>query len=617
MQNTLVGPREHWDELRSAFREFFKTPDDQLFEEVRDDLTVLTLRAGDVLVREDERSEELFFVVSGRLRAVRRHGQMKQVLGEVVRGETVGELGLITGEPRSATVLAVRDSLVARMNRPTFERILAGGPKFSIAVMRSIIDRFRRGDGTRRAGRVTLCLAPITPGLDLASFAQRLSDRIAGFGGSVRLLTHKDFDILSDEDRANASDPHGGVARWLDLTEVASSALIMLADPEPSDWTRMCLRRADEILLVADADSEAIVCETESRLLDEESVAVRPMQTLVLLHPADKRSPTGTAAWLNRRSVARHLHIRPTLERDISRLARLVTGRGIGIVLSGGGARGFAHVGAINALDEAGFCIDVVGGTSIGSAIGALRAMELRGEALVSAVRRLFVERGSPTSDYNLFPLVSLMKGTRTRRITEEAVRDAAGQDIGIEDTWITCFSVAGNYSTSTEAILTRGSLAKALLASSAIPGAMPPIIIDGYLYVDGGTVNNLPVDVVQRYGVGRTVAVDLVSENVRKVDVDAVPGPFALLLDRLFHSRGKRVYNLPSLPEMLLNASALQSTVRQREMGLRADLRIQPRLKKVRLLDWHRFDEIVKAGFDSAVEDLAVTDPTELTAYR
>ncbi len=617
MQETLVGPREHWDELRSAFREFFKTPDDRLFEEVRNDLNVLSLRPGDILVREDERSEELFFVVSGRLRAVRRLGQMKQVLGEVVRGETVGELGLITGEVRSATVLAVRDSLVARMKRPTFERILAGGPEISISVMRTIIDRFQQAERSRRSiGRVTLSLVPITRGLDLSGLARRLTDAIGSFGGSVRLLTRSDFDQLPAADKDDVASPHGSVARWMDLAEVASTALIMLADEEPTEWSQACIRRADEILLVADADATPAVSGVETRILDEESVAVRPTQSLVLLHPADKRSPSGTAAWLNRRPVARHIHIRPTLDRDVKRLARLVTGRAVGMVLSGGGARGFAHVGVINALDEAGIELDVIGGTSIGSAIGALRALGLQGEELTRTTRRIFVENGSPTSEYNLFPLVSLLKGKKTRRVMEESLAEIAGSGIGIEDTWTTYFCIAGNYSTASEAVLTRGALSKAMLASFAIPGALPPVIIDGHLFVDGGTVNNLPVDVMGRYGVGRIIAVDLLTDRIRKVEMDGVPSILSLLLDKL-PWRGKRAYDMPSLPEILLSASVLQSTGRQREMRAKANICFRPRLDRIGLLDWEKFDETVKAGFDSAVEDLALTDRSELAAYR
>ncbi|NNM71763.1 patatin-like phospholipase family protein [Enterovirga aerilata] len=616
MADDLAGPRQHREELRAAFREFFKTPDDSLFEQVEKDLTVLALRAGETLVREDERSEELFFVVSGRLRATRRLGQLKQLLGEIVRGETVGELALITGEPRSATVVAVRDSLVARMRRPTFERILAGGPAISMSVMRTIIERFRREETRRRAsGRVTICILPVTAVKDLRGFANALTDAVGSFGGSVRLLTAEDYEALPAADRAEQGNPHGSLARWFDAAEVTSAALLMLADRDATDWTRACLRRADEILLLADAEASVEVSEVESRLLDDGSSAVRPVQSLVLLHDAVKRSPLGTRAWLDRRAVARHIHIRPALDRDLKRLARLVTGRAVGLVLSGGGARGFAHVGVMNALSDAGLVVDVVGGASIGSVMGGLRAMDLVGEDLVRAARRIFVEHGTPTGDYNLFPLISLAKGKRTRRIIEAAVAEIAGRDIGVEDTWITYFCVAANYSTASEAVLTHGSLSRSLLASFAIPGALPPVVIDGHLYVDGSTVNNLPVDVMQRYGVSKVVAVDLQTDRIRKVDFDRMPNTLSLLLDKL---RGpRRHYDLPTLPEMLLNASALQSTGRQREMRAKADLCVRPRLNGVGLLDWNRFDEAVRGGYETAREDVALLDPRELVAYR
>ena len=617
MSDELAGSRQHRDELRAAFREFFKTPDDTLFDDVEKDLTVLALRAGETLVREDERSEELFFVVSGRLRATRRLGQLKQLLGEIVRGETVGELALITREPRSATVVAVRDSLVARMARPTFERILAGGgPAIAMSVMRTIIERFRSENFRKRAaGRFTICILPVTEIADVRGFATTLTAAIGSLGGNARLLTAEDYAAVPAADRAEGGNPHGALARWFDNAEVTNAALLMLADHEPTEWTRACLRRSDEILLLADADAPVQVSDVESRLLDDDSLAVRPIQSLVLLHDAVKRSPLGTQAWLDRRAVARHIHVRPALDRDVKRLARLVTGRAVGLVLSGGGARGFAHVGVMNALSDSGLVVDVVGGASIGSAIGGLRAMDLVGEDLVRAARRIFVENGTPTGDFNLLPLISLAKGKRSRRIIEATVAEIAGRDIGVEDTWITYFCVAGNYSTSSEAVLTHGSLSRSLLASFAIPGALPPVVIDGHLYVDGSTVNNLPVDVMQRYGVSKIIAVDLQSDRIRKVDFDGMPSTFSLLVDRL--RGGKRQYDLPSLPEMLLNASALQSTGRQREMRANADICFRPRLNGVGLLDWNRFDEAVRGGYETAREDIALLDPRELAAYH
>ena len=294
--------------------------------------------------------------------------------------------------------------------------------------------------------------------------------------------------------------------------------------------------------------------------------------------------------WLDQRDVARHFHIRLGHARDIDRLARMLAGRGVGLVLSGGGARGFAHIGVINALAEVGIEPDVVGGTSIGSVMGAWRAMDVRGDRLTRTGRRNFVDGGSPTSDFNLLPFISLIKGYKTRCLTEASVRDITGADIDIEDTWITFFCVSANYTTATEAVLARGPLAKSVLASYAIPGALPPIPIGGHLHVDGGTVNNLPVDVMGTFGVGTIIAVDLLSDTIRGFDLDWIPRTRDLLIDRL-RPRSRRRYRLPSLGEILLNASVLHSVGRQCTMRDRADLCIRPALARVGLLEWKKFD--------------------------
>ena len=207
-----------------------------------------------------------------------------------------------------------------------------------------------------------------------------------------------------------------------------------------------------------------------------------------------------------------------------------------------------------------------------------------------------------------------MIKGRKTRLITERAVLEAAGSDIGIEDTWTTFFCLAGDLSHDAEITLDRGPLAKSILASYAIPGALPPIVLGGRLMVDGAVVNNLPVDVMEGHGVGTILAVDLMSETVRSVDLEWIPGSLALLLDRL---RRRRRFNLPSLPEMLVDASLLQSRRRQREMRERADLCFRPDLAGIRMLQWHRYDTVVRLGYEHAQARLRELDPAVLASWR
>jgi NTE family protein len=606
--------------LRALLREFFDVDDPAVIDGIAGELEFIALKSGEVLFRRGERTDDVYFVVSGRLNAVvERADGRHQVLGEIARGETVGELALVTHEPRSATVLAGRESLVARMSRRSFEGILAGRPQLGLAMMRTVVERFRRAERARQPPRIptNVCFLPITDGVDAEDLARRCAALRAPYGGAGRVVVRGEMEErFSAAERAEAASRHGAVARWLGAAEAESASLFLVADREPTAWTERCIQQADEILLLARADASPAISQVEARLLDEERPEPVATQTLVLLHPAGQRSPTGTARWLDRRRVARHFHIRPALPRDLKRLVRLLAGRGVGLVLSGGGARGFAHIGVMNALAELGIEPDIVGGTSIGSVMGAWRAMDVRGEALVAAGHRAFVASGGPTSDVNFLPLISLIAGRKTRAITEAAVRSVAGAEIDIEDTWTTYYCIAGNYSTSTEAVLTRGPLAKSVLASYAIPGALPPIVLGGQFYVDGGTVNNLPVDVMERLGAGRIVAVDLLAELVRQAAFDWVPGTLAMLADRL-RPRHRRRYDLPSLPEMLLDATFLQAVGRQKLMRERADLCIRPTVGEVGLLDWKKYDQVVRSGYASAREQLAAADPAVVEACR
>jgi NTE family protein len=276
-------------------------------------------------------------------------------------------------------------------------------------------------------------------------------------------------------------------------------------------------------------------------------------QTLMLLHDTETRSPRGTARWLSERPSVRHFLIRPKLQRDLRRAARIISGKAIGIVFSGGGAKGFARVGVVKALEDAGIEIDFVGGTSIGAIMGMCLAMDQSAEAVSRMVHKTFLghPKGNITGDYNFVPLVSLIKGRRSHGAMAQAIQHAAGDDIDSEDTWKTFLVIASDFSAGTEAVLDKGNPARNVIASYAIPGALPPVFIGGHMLFDGGTFNNFPVDVMARMGAGQIIGVDLSSDRSRKVKIDRVPGTIAHLRDML-RPRKKRRYRPPSVPETL-----------------------------------------------------------------
>ncbi len=380
--------------------------------------------------------------------------------------------------------------------------------------------------------------------------------------------------------------------------------MLLLADGEPNPWTRRCIRNSDEMLLVATADSPPALHPTEQACLVGRPSRSEAAEILVLLHPVERSCPRGTRQWLARRPVAGHVHVRPELDRDMARLARMLSRNAVGLVLAGGGARGFAHLGVWRALCAQGIEIDVVGGTSIGAAMATLIAADAPVERAIDIARRAF--SANPTSDYNLLPLVSLIKGRRVRAAIHRAIDELAGGPIDIEDLWKPYFCVATNYSQARELDVRSGDLARGLEASMAIPGALPPVVHDGDLLCDGGTFNNFPVDVMRDIrGVGRVIGVDLGVRHAKRLDLDEVPGTWALLRDRL-RSRRKRRYRLPSLMAYLLNVTVLYSVSRQADARRLTDLYFNPPLYKVGMLQWNRFDHIVRQGEQHAVEVLA-----------
>jgi NTE family protein len=273
------------------------------------------------------------------------------------------------------------------------------------------------------------------------------------------------------------------------------------------------------------------------------------------------------------------------------------------LVLAGGGARGFAHLGVFKALQERGVEVDFVGGTSIGAAMAALVAADQSLAGTMAITRRAFAI--NPTGDFNWLPLISLIGGRRLRRIVGQTMTDLLGFAPDVEDLWKNYYCIATNYSQAREQVIGSGPLLEAVLASTAIPGALPPAIVDGDLLCDGGTFNNFPVDVMRKLrGVGTVIGVDLNARKPRRMEFDTIPGTWALLRDRLRPRRLRR-YKLPSLAAYLMNVTILYSMSRAHRGQATCDIYFNPPLDRVGLLEWKRFDDIVQQGYAHAVDVL------------
>jgi len=597
----IVSPIYHNREalLSLYLSSFLNLPGQDNIDFVKKNIQWIELPAGQTLITQGEPGNSAYFSVSGRLRVyVTDENGKQRMVRELGRGEVIGEMSLYTGGLRSATVVAIRNTVLAKLDKANFEALISRSPQASIEFTRQIIGRLQTQNLRQSLpAPVTVALLPISNGVSLLPFAQSLAKQLAPFGRICMVDSAAIEQLLGTPGISTQNDPDSDrlITMAIDRLEAEHDFILLVPHGDADVWTRRCITHGDELLLMADATQPPELHPVELACLAGKQFRSEAAEILVLLYPAGHPVPRGSHRWIARRPVTGHVNIRPDLERDMARLARLLSRNAVGLVLGGGGARGFAHLGVWRALCAHGIEIDYVGGASIGAIMAGPIASDAPVEKVIDVMRKAF--KVNPTGDYNLLPLISIIKGRRTRLVIEHAINELFGGPVNIEDMWKGYYCIAGNYSQGCEQCLDKGDLSRALRASIAIPGALPPVVHNNCLLCDGGTFNNFPVDTMRTVrGVGRVIGVNLDARQVRRLDFDEVPDSWTLLWDRL-KPRSKRRFKLPSLPSYLLNVTFLHGISHRQEAMQMTDLCFVPPLSKVGLLQWSQFDSIMHEG--------------------
>ncbi len=276
--------------------------------------------------------------------------------------------------------------------------------------------------------------------------------------------------------------------------------------------------------------------------------------------------------------------------RDLARLARLATGKARGLVLGGGGARGLAHLGVLEALAEADLPIDFLGGTSMGAVVAASVAMDLAPATIRQQMAATFVGQ-NPLNDYTL-PFHALTRGLKV----DTALRHQFGE-ARIEDLWLPYICISSNLTTGEAAVHRSGDLATALRASIAIPGLLPPVVSEDGILVDGGMMNNLPADVLAAMQRGPVLAVDVGSDRA-----------FTDMPERSWKGHLiRRILGLPDampgIAPLLLRAATVSSDAQSLMSVSRAAVVLKPSLAGVDLRAWSSFETTAALGYRCARE--------------
>lgn len=592
-------PRLRRTQLAPLLHGWFGATDATEVARLQDELDWVELHGGQTLFEQGDASDAMYLLVAGRLRLEREDEDGRRVVGEVAPDESTGDTSMLLNQPRTATARALRDSRLVRVPA----EVAAAHPGVMARLARVVAERANRQAVGRGRGRPprTFALLAGTPGLDLHALADALASALEDEGGAHIVDRAAVADAFGRAERADArpGEASGAVlADWLDRLEREHDRLLYLTDAQPTPWSERCLRQADRLILIAETGDPSHAAQVADAA---RAVAPDTPLELVLIRPDDQERPSGTAAWLDAVHPDRHHHLRRSDPRELRSTARRVAGRGRVLVLSGGGARGYVHIGLLQAIEESGIEIDAVVGTSMGALVGAGYAMT-RSAAYAERSARTF---GDPDRlvDRTL-PLLAL---ARTRGVTY-ALKEILG-DTRIEDMVVPYFCVASDLGRAVPHLFDRGPLWRAVRGSSAIPGVFAPILVDGSVIVDGGVMNNFPVDLArERFGDGPMIASNAYGRERPKKTYDFpdhVSG-WALLRQRLL-PRSRRRIQAPTILTVLTQATSLNSHYRMDLVAGGADLVVRYPTDDVGSLEFERVDELIAMGYERGTA--ALTD--------
>lgn len=600
-----------------------------------------------VLFNQGDAADAIYIVLNGRLRSVLRDPLNNiKIHGEYGQGESVGELEVLTISKRPYTLHAIRETELARFPRYLFEILARRHPSTTIEISRLVASRVlnRLGAPSLEGYEMpsstfrTVAIIPISKGMPVADFGKKLFSAFKDIGQDV---FHLNIATVLHKLGRNAFSKIGDLklsGYLADLEERYQTVLYVADSPVASPWTRTCIAQADCILLLTDASSEVDIGEYERLLVTMRTTA---KTELILLHQ-DRYVPPGlTAKWLkNRIWVNTHHHIQMEISRtmdtdqtkskfslirskvkwiqtgiitkykarrmpvysntyphknDFARLARILSGNAIGLVLGGGGARGVSHIGVIKALEENGVPIDYVGGTSIGSFVGGLYAKDYDTVPLYGRTKQFAMRISSLwRMIFDLtYPATSYTTGHEFNRGLWKAFGDYQ-----IEDFWLRYFVNTTNITHSRMDVHQSGYAWRYIRASMSLAGLLPPINDQGSMLLDGGYVDNLPVEQMKTWGAKYIFAVDVgsVDDTTPMSYGDSLSGLWVLFNRWNIFSRHPNVPNLAEIQQRLAYVSSVGALEKAKTTPGVYYLR-PTNIENYATLDFGKFDEIYRLG--------------------
>lgn len=597
-------PKNQFDEYYHFLKELelFANLKDEDIKTLLNSMKVVTVVGKETIIHEGELNFDLYIVVQGKLLVCVEDPLTKEskFIAEIPSGQVVGEIASITKEPRTATVKASRDSVLLKVHQEFIEVFQKQCPAASFEIAKMALKRLIKPRREFVPGeRIhTLVVAPAGKS-DHHSFCEELVEEFRFYGKTAFVTQSLCREIYGCEitQMSEPADSRKLIELFLRI-ESENQYLIIETDRELTPWSEICLRCSDHVLFVADDVISPALNSIETYYFDIEHHDVQNFSDLILIHRNEKFSKFKAADWLENRPVKGHYHVNMDAPNPLKSLVRILTNNSFAVVLNGGGARGLSHIGVLKALEESGMKIDFLGGSSFGSFAGAgyviygVEGALEQAEILTKNFRR----------DYT-FPYLSLLKG----KTTSESLQKLCG-DLNIEDLPTPFFCVSCNLTNRELTIHERGRVWEAVRKSISIPGIYPPLYDDeGCAYVDGGVMNNMPVDVMRKkIRGGKILAIKCSSmkqESFFKSYPEAWKSGWEILKNNIMGQNKTEHYD--SILNLLLTSMTLASETHEDLMCEAADYLIKIDSSKYGILDFKDCKKIIQVGYEQGKEQI------------
>lgn len=594
--------------------ELFAGISTEVLNEIVQELQITYLAGGDVLFNETEVGDALYVVMYGFLHALKQQDDGNQkIIAELGAGSIVGEIACLINTPRTATIYAVRDSILLKMNREMFDNFLKKYPIAMMGITRQSIQRLVAPNKHSKKSRITcFTLIPSSDFSDINHFSAIFVEKLSQYGDTL-LLSQTIFDEINGSGASQTppeSSKNAEIMNWIQDLESKYRFIVYVAD-KFSPWSSRCLRQADKILLVGQLSDSPHLNEIEKNLFTNKNIK-RCNVELALLSDTSMLFATGVKNWLQQRDIVRHYNLRVDKETDMARFIRLITGNGIGLVLGGGGAPAFSHLGVIRALEELHIPIDYVAGTSMGALISSGLGLDKNFESIMEILEDV-IKRFTKKFDYTL-PMSSLLKA----RLLGALLRESYGEETMIEELWQNFFCVSTDLSCNELCIHQDGLLWKAVRSSISLPAIFPALTDkDNHLHVDGAILNNLPVDIMkEKINGGRIIASSLaISNKISPLayEDDTVSGWHLFLkyvvLPKIWPSRQQQKKQFLTIAAVIQDSMTLSSHRHQQAMVNLADYNVLLDSGNFGLMDFKQMSKLTELGYQKAMQYFEQTD--------